>query len=151
MEGLEKAGVQDVRGVWHHEAGSGRTFVVVAIKQRFFGHATQAGLMASQLNPATYCGRYTVVVDEDIEAHNLHDVVWAMGTRSDPSRDITHLTQCQSSRLDPMHEEGTLFNNRVIINACRPYERIDTFPAVAQTSPELADEVRKKFAKVFAY
>jgi 4-hydroxy-3-polyprenylbenzoate decarboxylase len=91
------------------------------------------------------------VVDEDIEAHNLHDVVWAMGTRSDPSRDITHLTQCQSSRLDPMHEEGTLFNNRVIINACRPYERIDTFPAVAQTSPELADEVRKKFAKVFAY
>jgi 4-hydroxy-3-polyprenylbenzoate decarboxylase len=50
-----------------------------------------------------------------------------------------------------MHEDGTLFNNRVIINACRPYERIDTFPAVAQTSPELASDVRKKFPKVFSY
>ena len=151
LEGLQKAGVQDVHGVWHHEAGSGRTFVVVSIKQRFYGHATQAGLMASQLNPATYCGRYTVVVDEDIDASNLYDVVWAMGTRSDPSRDITHLTQCQSSRLDPMHEEDTLFNNRVIINACRPYERLETFPQVAQTSPELAREVRGKFPKVFSY
>ncbi|MEE8332689.1 MAG: UbiD family decarboxylase [Alphaproteobacteria bacterium] len=151
LEGLQNAGVQDVRGVWHHEAGSGRTFVVVSIKQRFYGHATQAGLMASQLSPATYCGRYTVVVDEDIDASNLHDVVWAMGTRSDPARDITHLSQCQSSRLDPMHEEGTLFNNRVIINACRPYERLDTFPAVAQTSPELAAEVRAKFPAVYKY
>ena len=50
-----------------------------------------------------------------------------------------------------MHEEETLFNNRVIINACRPYERIDTFPAVAQTSPELASEVRSKFPNVFKY
>ncbi|MBI76820.1 MAG: hypothetical protein CMM53_03425 [Rhodospirillaceae bacterium] len=151
LDNLQKSGVQDVRGVWHHEAGSGRTFVVVSIKQRFYGHATQAGLMASQLNPATYCGRYTVVVDEDIEAHNLHDVVWAMGTRSDPEKDIIHLNQCQSSRLDPMHGEDTLYNTRVVINACRPYERIETFPAVAQTSPELAAEVRKKFPKVFEY
>ena len=151
LEGLQKSGVQDVRGVWFHEAGSGRTFVVVAIKQRYFGHATQAGLMASQLNPATYCGRYTVVVDEDIDPANLHDVVWAMGTRSDPGVDITHLNQCQSSRLDPMHEADTLFSNRVIINACRPYDRIDTFPAVAQTSPELAAEVRAKFPEVYKY
>ena len=151
LEGLENSGVQDVRGVWFHEAGSGRTFVVVAIKQRYYGHATQAGLMASQLNPATYCGRYTVVVDEDIDPANLHDVIWAMGTRSDPAVDITHLNQCQSSRLDPMHGEDTLFNSRVVINACRPYERIATFPPVAQTSPELAAEVRRKFPDVYKF
>ena len=57
----------------------------------------------------------------------------------------------KSSRLDPMHEVDTLFNNRVIVNACRPYERLDTFPAVAQTSPELAREVRKKFPEVYKY
>ena len=112
---------------------------------------TQAGLMASQLNPATYCGRYTVVVDEDIDASNLHDVIWAMGTRSDPQTDITHLNQCQSSRLDPMHGEDTLYNSRVVINACRPYERLATFPPVAQTSPELAAEIRKKFPNVYRY
>jgi 4-hydroxy-3-polyprenylbenzoate decarboxylase len=48
-----------------------------------------------------------------------------------------------------MHGEDTLYNTRVVINACRPYERIDTFPPVAQTSPELAAEVRAKFPKVF--
>ena len=50
-----------------------------------------------------------------------------------------------------MHEKGTLFSNRVIINACRPYERLDTFPAVAQTSPELAAEVRRKFPEVYKF
>ena len=140
--------MQDVRGAWFHEAGSGRTFVVVAIKQRYYGHATQAGLMASQLNPATYCGRYTVVVDEDIDPANLHDVVWAMGTRSDPGVDITHLNQCQSSRLDPMHEKDTLFSNRVIINACRPFSWKDEFPRVNKASEELRRKVAEKFREV---
>jgi len=46
---------------------------------------------------------------------------------------------------------GTLYNSRVIVNACRPYELLDTLPAVAQTSPEPAREVRGEFAKVFQY
>ena len=50
-----------------------------------------------------------------------------------------------------MHEKDTLFSNRVIINACRPYERLDTFPAVVQTSPELAAEVRRKFPEVYKF
>ena len=149
LDSLEGAGIPDVTGVWVHQGGAGRTFVVVAIKQRYFGHANQVGLVASQVNPTGYVGRYVVVVDDDIDPTDIHDVIWAMGTRSDPKTDFTILDRNWSSRLDTMVTDEKLYNSRVVIDACIPYERLDTFPTVAQTSPELAAEVRKKFPDAF--
>ena len=149
LDSLEGAGIPDVKGVWVHQAGSGRTFVAISIKQRYFGHANQVGLVASQVNPTGYVGRYVVVVDDDIDPTDIHDVIWAMGTRSDPKTDITTLDRCWSSRLDTMVTDDKLYNSRVVIDACIPYERLDTFPQVAQTSPELAAEMRSKFPDAF--
>ncbi len=150
LDSLEGAGIPDVKGVWVHQAGAGRTFVVVAIKQRYFGHANQAGLVASQVNPTGYVGRYVVVVDDDIDPTDMQDVIWAMGTRTDPKTDFTILDRNWSSRLDTMVTDEKLYNSRVVIDACIPYERLETFPRVAQTSPELAAEVRARFPDVFA-
>ncbi len=150
LDSLEGAGIPDVTGVWVHQAGAGRTFVVVAIKQRYFGHANQVGLVASQVNPTGYVGRYVVVVDDDIDPTDIHDVIWAMGTRTDPKTDFTILDRNWSSRLDTMVTDEKLYNSRVVIDACIPYERLDSFPRVAQTSPELAAEVRARFPDVFA-
>ena len=150
MDSLEGAGIPDVKGVWVHQAGSGRTFVSIAIKQRYYGHANQVGIVASQVNPVGYCGRYIIVHDDDIDPTDIHDVVWAMGTRSDPETDFNVLTKTWSSRLDTMVFSNELYNSRVVINACRPYEHLETFPKVAQTSPELAKEVRAKYPDVFA-
>ncbi len=150
LDSLEGAGIPDVTGVWVHQAGAGRTFVVVAIKQRYFGHANQVGLVASQVNPTGYVGRYVVVVDDDIDPTDIHDVIWAMGTRTDPKTDFTILDRNWSSRLDTMVTDEKLYNSRVVIDACIPYERLETFPRVAQTSPELAAEVRARFPGVFA-
>lgn len=149
MDSLEGAGIPDVKGVWVHQAGSGRTFVVVAIRQRYYGHSTQVGMVASQVNPVGYVGRYIVVVDEDIDPSDIHDVIWAMGTRSDPKEDIQILTKTWSSRLDPMVTGKALYNSRAVIDACIPYERLESFPKVAQTSPELARAVRARFPDVF--
>ena len=149
LDSLEGAGIPDVKGVWVHQAGAGRTFVVVAIKQRYFGHANQAGLVASQVNPTGYVGRYVVVVDDDIDPTDMHDVIWAMGTRSDPKTHFTILDRNWSSRLDTMVTDEKLYNSRVVIDACIPYERLETFPRVAQTSPELAAEVRARFPDAF--
>jgi 4-hydroxy-3-polyprenylbenzoate decarboxylase len=149
LDSLEGAGIPDVKGVWVHQAGSGRTFVAISIKQRYYGHANQVGLVASQVNPTGYVGRYVVVVDDDIDPTDIHDVIWAMGTRSDPKTDITTLDRCWSSRLDTMVTDHRLYNSRVVIDACIPYERLDTFPQVAQTSPELAAEMRRKFPDAF--
>ena len=149
LDSLEGAGIPDVKGVWVHQAGAGRTFVVVSIKQRYYGHANQVGLVASQVNPTGYVGRYVVVVDDDIDPTDIHDVIWAMGTRSDPKTDFTILDRTWSSRLDTMVTDEKLYNSRVVIDACIPFERLETFPSVAQTSPELAAEVRRKFPGVF--
>jgi 4-hydroxy-3-polyprenylbenzoate decarboxylase len=145
-DGLEKAGCPEVKGVWVHGAGSGRTFNVVAIKQRYYGHSRQAGMLASQIPPSAYIGRFVVVVDDDIDPSNMNEVIWAIGSRCDPAQDIEITRKCWGSRLDPLTVADRYYNTRAVIDACIPYERIDNFPAVARTSPEYRKVILKKYS-----
>lgn len=150
LDSLEGAGIPDVVSAWTHQAGSGRTFVAISVKQRYFGHSQQVGLVASQVNPVGYVGRWIVVVDDDIDPSDIHDVIWAMGTRCDPKTRTTVLDRCWSSRLDTLVTDyDRLYNSRMVIDACIPFERYKTFPKVAQTSPELAAEVRAKYPELY--
>jgi UbiD family decarboxylase len=149
---LEKAGVPDIQGVWCPPEGNTRLFTVVSIKQRYPGHARQAGILASQCHAAAYLGRFTVVVDEDIDPTDMKDVIWAMTTRCDPVEDIEILRRCWSSPLDPIlpkskKDKNASFNSRAIIDACRPYEWIKDFPQSVKVPDELAKQVRAKWGK----
>jgi 4-hydroxy-3-polyprenylbenzoate decarboxylase len=145
---LERAGVPDVAGVWCPPEGNTRLLTVVAIKQRYPGHARQAAMIASQCHAAAYLGRFTVVVDEDIDPTDLKDVLWAMTTRCDPADDIEILRRCWSGPLDPIiPQERKGFNSRAVIDACRPYERLKDFPRSVEVPAELAQSVRKKWGK----
>ncbi|MDO8691337.1 MAG: UbiD family decarboxylase [Dehalococcoidia bacterium] len=142
---LAKAGIPDVTGVWCHEPGGARLFTVVGVKQRYPGHAKQAAMVATFCRAGNYLGRYTVVVDEDIDVTDLNEVVWAMCTRVDPAKDIDIVDGCWSGPLDPIipvEDKGS--SSRAIINACRPIKWIDSFPKVVGASPEL---VQKTLAK----
>ena len=44
-----------------------RLLLAVAVNQRYPGHAKQAGHIASMCHVGAYCGRYTIVVDDDID------------------------------------------------------------------------------------
>ena len=155
---IEKAGVPDVRGVWCHEIGGSRLFNVVAIKQRYPGHSRQAGMIASQCGSGVYIGRYTVVVDDDIDVTNLGDVIWAMSTRADPERAIEILRRCRSSSADPalspeqkgsaINPAGT-FTSKAVIDACWPYEWKDRAYPVVEISPELRSRLLSKWAGEF--
>jgi 4-hydroxy-3-polyprenylbenzoate decarboxylase len=147
-DGLERAGCPEIKGVWVHSAGSGRTFNVVSIKQRYFGHSRQAGMLASQIPPGGYIGRFIVVVDEDIDPSNLSEVIWAMGSRCDPAQDIEITRKCWGSRLDPMTTSDQYYNSRAVIDACIPYERIKDFPPVAQSSPQLRKKIFGKYPEL---
>ncbi|MDI7259050.1 MAG: UbiD family decarboxylase, partial [Thermodesulfobacteriota bacterium] len=144
-DGLERSGCPEVRGVWVHGAGSGRTFNVISIKQRYYGHSRQAGMIASQVPPAGYVNRFTVVVDEDIDPSNLNEVIWAMGSRCDPGQDIEITRKCWGSRIDPLTSSDQYYNSRAVIDACIPYERITDFPPVAQSSPELRKKIFERY------
>jgi 4-hydroxy-3-polyprenylbenzoate decarboxylase len=148
---LEDAGVTDIRGVCCHEVGAGVVFNVVSIKPRYAGHARQTAMLASQLPGGAYLSRFIVVVDEDIDPFNLGEVVWAMGTRCDPERDIDIARNCWSSPLDPLVREGEPpFNSRAIIDATKPYAWKDQFPPTADIDSELRRRVMSRWGDLIA-
>lgn len=141
---IERAGLAGVKGVWCHEAGGARMFNIVALKQAYPGHVRQALHLAASCQSASYMGRYVVVVDEDVDPTNTFDVLWAISTRSDPAQDIEFIKRAWSGPLDPMlNADGT--NSRALIDACRPFERLKTFPPVARASDGLREAVAAKF------
>jgi len=142
---VERAGLSGVQGVWCHEAGGARMFNVIAIKQAYAGHARQAGMIAASCQSGSYLGRFVVVVDEDIDPTDLFDVTWAMCTRCDPAEDIDIVRKMWSGPLDPRIPRGTTWNSRAVIDACRPYEMLGSFPPVARATRELREQVAAKY------
>lgn len=148
---LEGAGIPGVQGVWAHEAGGSRMWLTVSIKQLYPGHSKQAGLIAGQCHAGAYANKYVIVVDEDIDPANMNDVIWAMCTRVDPREDVEIIRGCWSTTLDPTSyapADEPRLNARMVIDACKPWARRDTFPKVARSSPELDAKVRAKWASV---
>lgn len=149
---LERAGIPGITGVWSHEAGGGRLFNVVSIKQLYPGHAKQVGMAAASCHSGAYANRYVVVVDDDIDPTDTNEVIWALCTRTDVVRDFDVMRRCWSTRLDPMAYQGegsVYFNDRVVIDACRPYDRLETFPAVARLGPTEAARLRARWSTLF--
>ena len=148
---LAKVGVRDVRGVWAHETGGGRLLIVVSIKQRFCGHSRQAGFITAQCQAAAYMNRFVIVVDDDVDPMNLEEVMWAVSTRCEPSEDIEIMRKSWGSRIDPMLADPSVpYNTRALIDACRPFEKLETFPRVAQSSPAQVRETVAKWKDLFA-
>ena len=143
---LEQAGVPDIQGVWCHEVGGSRLWVVVSVHQRYPGHARQAGHLAASVRSGGYLGRYVVVVDEDIDPTDLEEVVWAICTRSDPERSIDIMKRAWSGPLDPAIRPGQKgFNSRAILDATRPFEWRDEFPPVSAMSRERRQAALKRW------
>ena len=149
---LESAGIQDVVGVFTYTS----FFVVVAIRQRFAGHAKQAGHAALSCAATARNGRYVVVVDEDIDPTDFKEVQWAMETRVDPARDIEIVEGCWSTPLDPRmpaenRASGDHTNNRAIFYAVRPYAWRDKFPKVSRSGRDLRQQVVEKYRSLLPF
>ena len=142
---VENAGLSGVQAVWCHEAGGGRLFNVIAIKQAYAGHAKQAAMLAANCHAGNYLGRFVIVVDDEIDATNMFDVIWTMATRCDPVEDIDFIRRAWSGALDPRKRKGDNHNSRAIVDACRPFEWMKDFPPVAESSPALREKTLEKW------
>jgi len=148
---LEAAGVPDVCGVARYIPGQNYAFFfVISIRQRYPGHSRQAAHAALGCYTGAGLGRFVIVVDDDIDPANLHEVLWAMGTRCDPVTSIDILKGCLSSPLDPRIEpgrraQGDWTAGKAIIDACRPFHWRNEFPAVNEISAELKAKVLDKW------
>jgi 4-hydroxy-3-polyprenylbenzoate decarboxylase len=147
---LEAAGLPGILGVWNHEGGPATRFTAIQIRQRYPGHARNVLHVASNCMAGAYNGKWTVVVDDDVDCSDVDQVLWAMCTRFDPVGDIDVVQKAWSSGRDPMALPGN-FNNRVLIDACVPYDRKlrGTFPHVVDVSPEMRATLRSRFPEAF--
>ncbi|MFQ5917859.1 MAG: UbiD family decarboxylase [Candidatus Binatia bacterium] len=148
---LEKAGVPDVRGVWGFVYGAQPgPFTVIAIKQRYTGHSKQTALAACGARAGAYGGKFLVVVDEDVDITNLPDVIWAMATRCAVREGVDLVKNVWTSPAEPAISPGSRSTkgytmDRVLIDACRPYQWIEDFPQVNVFSKEYRQVIEKKW------
>jgi len=94
--------------------------------------------------------RVVVVVDDDVDPSNLHDVMWAVATRCEPSEQIDILRNAWSSALDPRISpadklRGITSHSKVIIEACRPFAWLDKFPPTSALSLAEAAAIEEKW------
>ncbi|HIG07056.1 MAG TPA: 4-hydroxy-3-polyprenylbenzoate decarboxylase [Methylococcaceae bacterium] len=80
--------------------GCSYRMAVISIKKQYAGHAKRVMFGTwSYLRQFMYT-KFVVVVDDDVDARNWEDVIWAMTTRMDPARDITLLENTPIDYLD---------------------------------------------------
>jgi 4-hydroxy-3-polyprenylbenzoate decarboxylase len=73
---------------------------IVSIKKQYPGHAKRVMMgVWSFLRQFMYT-KFVIVVDDDIDARNWEDVIWAISTRTDPMRDITLIDNTPIDYLD---------------------------------------------------
>ncbi len=148
-DALIGTGLGGVTGVWCHEAGGGRSIIAVAVEQGYAGHSRQAGYLASQHPVTAYMNRLVITVDADVDPRDLDEVMWALSTRCDPELDVDILRRTWGSRVDPLGLPGRPnYNSRMIIDACRPFERLADFPAVAEADPEALRRVVQRWPEL---
>ncbi|MFZ9037264.1 MAG: 4-hydroxy-3-polyprenylbenzoate decarboxylase [Gammaproteobacteria bacterium] len=73
---------------------------IVSIRKQYPGHAKRVMMgVWSFLRQFMYT-KFVIVVDDDIDARNWEDVIWAISTRTDPARDITLVENTPIDYLD---------------------------------------------------
>ncbi len=85
---------------WLPPEGCSYRVAVVSIRKAYPGHAKRVMMgVWSYLRQFMYT-KWVIVVDDDIDARDWKDVVWAVSTRMDPVRDITLVENTPIDYLD---------------------------------------------------
>jgi 4-hydroxy-3-polyprenylbenzoate decarboxylase len=93
---------------WLPPEGCSYRIAVVSMKKAYPGHAKRVMMgVWSYLRQFMYT-KWVIVVDDDIDARNWKDVMWAVSTRMDPARDITLVEGTPIDYLDFASPESGL-------------------------------------------
>ena len=85
---------------WLPPEGCSYRIAVVSIRKAYAGHARRVMMAVwSYLRQFMYT-KWVIVVDDDIDARDWKDVMWAVSTRMDPARDITIVENTPIDYLD---------------------------------------------------
>jgi len=117
------AGVTEVRNVVLTKGGCGYLHAVVQIKKSTQGDGKNAIMAAFAAHTSL---KHVVVVDEDIDPSDPHDVEYAIATRVSGDKDVMVITGVRGSSLDPCQkEDGT--NVKIGVDATMVFGHEDEF------------------------
>jgi len=93
---------------WLPPEGCSYRIAVISMKKAYAGHAKRVMMGAwSYLRQFMYT-KFLIIVDDDINARDWKDVMWAVSTRMDPVRDITTIENTPIDYLDFASPEPSL-------------------------------------------
>ena len=105
---LLKQQFPEIVDFWLPPEGCSYRIAVVSMKKAYPGHAKRVMMAVwSYLRQFMYT-KWVIVVDDDIDARNWKDVMWAISTRMDPARDITVIESTPIDYLDFASPESGL-------------------------------------------
>ncbi len=119
---------------------------VVSIKKAYPGHAKRIMMAVwSYLRQFMYT-KFVIVVDEDIDARDWKDVIWAISTNVDPARDTTLIENTPIDYLDFASPESGL-GSKIGIDATTkiPPETNRPWGRKIRMTDHIIDEVTKKW------
>ena len=73
---------------------------IISIKKRYPGQARKVMMGLWGLGQLALT-KFFIVVDDDVNVHNMDDVIWAVTTRTDAARDIMIIDKTPTDTLDP--------------------------------------------------
>jgi 4-hydroxy-3-polyprenylbenzoate decarboxylase len=136
----------EVVDFWLPPEGCSYRVAVVSIKKSYPGHAKRIMMgVWSYLRQFMYT-KFVIVVGEDINARDWKDVIWAISTKCDPSRDLTVLEHTPIDYLDFASPESGL-GGKLGIDATDklPPETKREWGTEIRMDADVIDEVTRKW------
>ena len=139
----------EVVDFWLPPEGCSYRIAVVSMKKAYPGHAKRVMLgVWSYLRQFMYT-KWVIVVDDDIDARDWKDVMWAVSTRMDPARDITVIENTPIDYLDFASPESGL-GSKIGLDATNkwPPETHRDWGEKIAMDPEVVKTVSEKWARL---
>lgn len=95
----------------------GAFMAIVSMKKISDGEPKMA--MLNALGTELYT-KYVIVVDEDVDIHDMDDVMWAIATRVRAEKDIMMMPGVKSAIIDPTSDPATFTVTKMGIDATAP-------------------------------
>ncbi|HLC26123.1 MAG TPA: UbiD family decarboxylase [bacterium] len=130
--------VPTVKAVNMPMSGGARAHCYISMKKQTEGEPKQAAFAALTVENDI---KMVIVVDEDINAFNEAEVLWAVATRFEADRDLIVMPNCQGIELIPTayghnrNEHGNM-NTKLILDATKPCPPVP-FPERADVPQDL--------------
>ena len=93
---------------WLPPEGCSYRIAVISMKKAYPGHAKRVMMGAWSFLRQFMYTKWIIVVDDDIDARDWKDVMWAISTKMDPARDITVIENTPIDYLDFASPEPSL-------------------------------------------